>query len=206
MTPSSSAPEPSVPDGVTADGWECVERRSGVRFELPTMRVSDHTLVYEDEALAEAAPATTKAGDPVSWRFFFATALSFEPPLPPVTGTATTLPTVLREGRKAFEDELAERGVEDVERRRSERTRTRDRNRLTLTPYRGRLEVSVDDADDPCQVPVAGYLGVWVADGAFRMAGGGYPERSLASALPSGPETDPHAFRDELLSLIRGTG
>jgi hypothetical protein len=193
-------PAPSIPS-LDEREWELVEEREGVRFERPTMRVLAHTLVYDDRALAAQVREAT--GVDHAWRFFFATRLGFEPPLPPLTGTASAYGTVQSAARDAFVEDLRDRGVEAVERGRTERIRTETRDRVSLTRYRGRLRLDVED--NPVSVPVAGLLGVWTHDGAFRLAGGGYPEQSLSTVLDGAPETDPVAFREELVDLVRGT-
>jgi hypothetical protein len=165
------------------------------------MRVRAHTVVYGDASLREAVRAATGVDD--TWRFFFATRLGFEPPLPPVTGTASVYGGVRREARDAFVDDLRERGIADVERGRSERMRTETGDRVSLTRYRGRYRL--DHEGETVEIPVAGALGVWTHDGSFRLAGGGYPDHSLATLLPGAPATDPTAFRNELLDLLRGT-
>jgi hypothetical protein len=196
----SSPPAPSVPS-LTEQGWERTDEREEVRFELPTMRVLAHTLVYEDTALRARVAAAT--GVDHTWRFFFATRLGFDPPLPPLTGNASVYGTVRSEARDAFVDDLRGRGVDRIERGRTERARTETRDRVSLTRYRGRYRL--ETGGNPVDVPVAGLLGVWTHDGDFRLAGGWYPDQSLAATLDGAPETDPNAFRDELLDLVRGT-
>ncbi|WP_372911013.1 hypothetical protein [Salinigranum sp.] len=196
----SSPPAPSVPS-LTEQGWERTDEREEVRFELPTMRVLAHTLVYEDTSLRARVAAAT--GVDHTWRFFFATRLGFDPPLPPLTGNASVYGTVRSEARDAFVDDLRGRGVDRIERGRTERARTETRDRVSLTRYRGRYRL--ETGGDPVDVPVAGLLGVWTHDGDFRLAGGWYPDQSLAATLDGAPETDPNAFRDELLDLVRGT-
>ena len=195
----SSPPAPSVPD-LGERGWTLDEEREEVRFELPTMRVLAHTLVFSDAALRARVREAT-ALDP-TWRFFVATRLGFEPPLPPLTGNASVYGSVRSEARDAFVEDLRDRGVEGIERGRTERLRTETRDRVSLTRYRGTCRL---DRESEAVVPVAGALGVWTHDGDFRLAGGGYPETSLSTTLDGAPETDPNAFRDELVVLVRGT-
>jgi hypothetical protein len=165
------------------------------------MRVLAHTLVYEDTTLRARVAEATNVDH--TWRFFFATRLGFDPPLPPLTGNASVYGTVRSEARDAFVEDLRGRGVDRVERGRTERVRTETRDRVSLTRYRGRYRL--ETGDGPVDVPVAGLLGVWTHDGDFRLAGGWYPDQSLAATLDGAPETDPNAFRDELLDLVRGT-
>ena len=207
----STPPAPGLP---AFDGreWVRTDERVDVRFELPTMRVLAHTLVYEDDALRERVREAT--GIDHAWRFFFASRLDFEPPLPPLTGTASVYGSVRSEARNAFVSDLRERGVASIDRGRTERTRTETGDRVSLTRYRGRYRFDGgdggDDGDDgrngdTLDVPIAGLLGVWTHDGDFRLAGGCYPEVSLATLVEGAPATDPNAFRDELVDLVRGT-
>jgi hypothetical protein len=191
-------PAPSIPS-LDERGWERTDERREVRLELPTMRVLAHTLVYEDTALRVRVRETT--GVDHTWRFFFATRLAFDPPLPPLTGNASVYGTVRSEARQAFVEDLRARGVDRIERGRTDRPRTETGDRVSLTRYRGRYRLEREGVD----VPVAGVLGVWTHDGDFRLAGGWYPDQSLAVTLSGAPETDPNAFRDELLDLVRGT-
>jgi len=187
---------PTPPDPLP-DGWVLVERETRTRFELPTMDVREHTLVYEDEGLRTRVREATAVDR--TWRFLFASALSFRPPLPPVTGPASMYATVAAEARDGFAADLRDRGVRDLDRRRTERTRTASGDRVQLTPYRGRLPVR--EFDRP--VDVAGWLGIWITDGSFRLAGGGYPEAGLEV---DDVAIDGSRYRDELLDLIRRVG
>jgi hypothetical protein len=190
-------------------GFELVEETTRTRLSLPTTTVREHTRLYEDRALRAAV---REAGGPDrTWRFFFATGLTFAPPLPPLTGTATAFPSVASEARRGFESDLEDRGIRDVTRRRRERIRVGTGDRASLTPYRGRLGVAPDDGDASNDggaaagdLPVAGWLAVWTRDGAFRLAGGGYPEAVPPTPRPLDPEPDPATFREDLLDAVRG--
>jgi hypothetical protein len=152
--------------------------------------VREHTRLYADTDLAERTRAAGGPGDPL--RFFFAAGLSFHPPLAPVVGVASALPTVAREARRAFAEDLRARGVADVERTNRERARTETGDRVRLTGYRG--TVRIGDRD----VPAAGWVGVWATGGAVRVAGGGYPEAPVP-----GVDHDPAGDRRALLGLVR---
>ena len=70
---------PSPPAALDTAGWDLYEQTSDVVFSLPTAEVSEHTLVYEDNALrADIREMTGGALDRV-WRFFFATRLTVSP-------------------------------------------------------------------------------------------------------------------------------
>lgn len=188
MSDDSATARPVVAVGrLPGENWTLSEESTRDR-RFGTTRAVERTVVYVDENLGRRVAATT--GDDRPWRFFFASTLAFDPPLPPITGTASTFPTVAREARSAFEDDLRERGLSDLTRRRRERIRVASGNRASLYPYRGRLR----DAD----VDVAAFLTVWTVGREFRLAGGGYPEQ-----LPGGLDAAPSDYRDELFDLVR---
>jgi hypothetical protein len=195
----------TVDEDALPPGFERVEETTRTRLSLPTTTVREHTRLYDDRALRRAI---REAGGPDrTWRFFFATGLTFEPPLPPLGGTATAYPSVAREARDGFESDLQARGVRDVSRRRRERLRVDTGDRASLYPYRGRVDARPPngDAGEPTDdVPVAGWLAVWTRDGAFRVAGGGYPEATPPTPRPLQVEPDPDRFREELLEAVRG--
>jgi hypothetical protein len=199
---SDEAAFPDLPDDRHAEGgWTETERSVETVFRLPTARVRGATVVFDDERTRRALREATGADQRL--RFFFATGLSFEPPLPPGTGPAMALPSIRTEAKSNFADQLRERGLTDVSRGRSERVRVDSGDRAQLTGYEARLPVDGLDA----AVDVAGWLGVWHGDG-FRIAGGAYPDRPLATTLdveePSEALTRERTdYRDELLDLIR---
>jgi hypothetical protein len=185
-------PFPTVPRRrLDAGGWEQTDRREAVRFQLPTLTVREHTLVYEDAALPE------RTGLDQSLRFFFASRLTFDPPLPPFTGPASMASTVSREARRGFAEELRSRGVADLGTGRRERFRVATGDRARLFPYRGRVQHAATDGLD-----VAASLAVWTHDRTFYLAGGGYPEQ-LPGRSGDGDEASTTAFRTELLDLVR---
>ena len=60
--------------------------------------------------------------------------------------------------------------------------------------------------NDTQVLPVTGWLGIWIHDGEFRLAGGAYPDRPLAEVLGVADdrlETGATVYREELLDLIR---
>ncbi|PSP41925.1 hypothetical protein BRC68_13480 [Halobacteriales archaeon QH_6_64_20] len=205
---------PSVPDERLAEGgWTLVEETSETRFEMPTMRVVGYTRLYEDAELREATRERTGIDRP--WRFFFAARLAFEPPLAPGIGPAMVYGSVSTEAKREFATDLESRGFRDVSRSRGGRIRTETDDRASLTKYDAsyRLDpagegASIENAtrDDRRTLPVTGWLAVWVHENAFRLAGGAYPERSLASVLDVADErleSGSTAYREELLDLVR---
>ncbi|RXK50393.1 hypothetical protein [Halorientalis pallida] len=199
--------------------WELRSRSEDTVFRTPTATVRGHTLVYDD---ADLRTALERAGvgdhlDPGGegtlvdvadddtggfCRFFFATALSFRPPLAPGIGPASMRGPIVRESRESFLDDLRTRGFESVERGRRQRVRTDTGDRATLT------KVTAAYPLDGGRLDVEGWIAVWSRGGSFRIAGGAYPTRGLADLLDTLPEDgrpqiDPGNYRDDLLGLIR---
>lgn len=213
---------PTVPqDRLRAGGWELWSKSERTVFRLPTVSVIGYTLVYVDARLQDAVEAAG-AGDVLAqasgdgdrlveteedpWRFFFATALSFRPPLTAGIGSASLLPLVTAQARRAFVADLEARGFEAIDRERTQRVRVESGARGRLSRFTARLPL--ESADAPTRIDVEGWLAVWMTDGSFRIAGGAYPifgMDALLSALPASerPRTDPGAFREEVLELIR---
>jgi hypothetical protein len=193
---------PDVPtDQLRDGGWELVDESVETVFQLPTARVEGATKVYDDAETREAV--RDAVGFDHQWRFFFATALSFTPPLAPGIGPAMILPTVRSEAQSAFADELGDRGFESVERGRRERVRVDSGDRARLRTYSAELDLEAVDAT----LSITGWVGVWHGDG-FRIAAGAYPNRSLVTLLdvenpPEPLQRSPSDYRAELLDLIR---
>ncbi|WP_254537386.1 hypothetical protein [Halomarina litorea] len=197
--PPSSLPD--VPERLLDDGgWTLVEEREETLFRLPTARVRGYTTLYEDGDLREGIERVADVDR--QWRFFFATRLSFIPPLAPGVGPAMLTPTVQSEARRRFADDLRERGFEAVSRGRTERIRVRSGGRAYLQSFEARLPVGVAGVET---VDVEGWLGVWTTTGEFRLAGGAYPTDlpGLGDALGVPDLPDASECREELWRLIR---
>lgn len=217
---------PTVPkERLAESGWDERVRAESTVFQTPASSIVGRTVLYDDralrQALAEAGFEDLLAGRAESggrrlvetsddggyWRFFFATALSFRPPLAPGIGPASMLPTVVTEARRTFTDDLEARGFRDVERGRSQRVRTDSGDRARLAKVTASYPLEIDAAE---QLDVEGWIGVWHGSG-FRIAGGAYPVSGLDGLLvetveSERPATDPNGYRSELLDLLRGVG
>ncbi|WP_255197033.1 hypothetical protein [Halorarius litoreus] len=194
MSTDRTAAAPVVPtERLDSGGWELQEETTDTVFQLPTVTVEGHTLLYEDAALRERVHERT--GVDQTWRFFFATALTFSPPLAP--GLAPLVKsTVASEAQRTFAKDLRERGFSEVDRGRSQTIRI-DGDRARLSNFRAIYPLETDGRTVDLQV--AGWLAVWNGDG-FRLAGGAYPEAGFQAVEE---QRDAGAYRDELLSLIR---
>lgn len=197
---------PEIPDGpLAASDWALVEETTETLFGLPTVRVEGHIRLYEDVTVREDVRAATDGNLDMPWRFFFTTRLSFRPPLAPAIGPAIVLPSVVTEARRAFADDLEARGFRAVNRGRTQRTRTGMGERLRLTKYTARYHV--EWRGQKHTIDIEGWLGIWIQNGEFRLAGGAYPTRgfdALLTSLGLDRVTDPRDDREELLALIRG--
>jgi hypothetical protein len=211
---------PDVPEEAIPEGWERRVRSEETVFSISTIAVVGRTLLYADADLAASLdvlgvtkPASGTDGDGPDrlvaagdvWRFFFATALSFRPPLAPGIGPAAVYPTVLSEARRSFAEDLQARGFEEVDRERAERVRTETGDRARLAKFTATLPVREGTATDGA-VPIEGWLGVWTHSGSFRVAGGAYPAAAPADLLSGDAEAstvDPGEYREELLAMIR---
>ncbi|MFB6309029.1 MAG: hypothetical protein ABEH35_06840 [Haloarculaceae archaeon] len=207
VSPNREGPAfPTVPETDLADGgWNETDATVETVFQLPTASVEGATLVYDDERTRGAVREA--AGIEFQWRFFFATRLTFRPPLPPGIGTAMVLPTVRSEARQAFADRLRDRGFTDIDRGARERFRVASGERARATKYRATLEPGEIGGGLDTPLPVEGWVAVWNADG-VRIAGGAYPARPLADVLavsdgPAPLDRTAGEYREELLGLIK---
>ncbi|MDS0281237.1 hypothetical protein [Haloarcula onubensis] len=202
---SPDAAVPVVPETrLRRGGWELTDEYVETVFQLRSAAVTGATRLYDDVRTRAAAEAAS--GVDRQWRFFFATALTFRPPLAPGIGPKMILPTVRSEAQSAFADELRERGFERVSRGRRERARTDGGDRLHLRSYTAELPLARAGAT----LSITGWVGVWHADG-FRIAAGAYPDRPVGELLRVDDPDDPltrsaTAYREELLDLIRAVG
>jgi len=196
------AADPDVPETRLArGGWELTDKRVETVFQLQRATVVGTTKLYDDVRTREAAMAAADIDQ--QWRFFFATALTFRPPLAPAIGPMLILPTVRSEAGSAFADELRGRGFEHVASGRRERARTDSGEKLHLRSYTAELPLERAETT----LSITGWVGVWHADG-FRIAAGAYPDRPVGEILgladPDEPlARPPSAYREELLGLIR---
>ena len=194
MGTESRVGPPALPrDRLDRDDWSLVEDEVETLFSLPTARVEGRTQVYEDADLRAAVEAAT--GVDHMWRFFFATRVSFTPPLP--TGVAPLIRSrVASEARGAFTDDLVDRGFERVAKGETNRARVRSGARAEFTPFKTTYTLP-----DGRTLEVEGFLAVWSDDG-FVISGGAYPA-DLDATLSTDTGADADDYRSELLELIR---
>lgn len=203
MTPSP----PSVPESALDDGgWAFVDESTETLFELAGMRIRGTTVEYEDERTREALRDATDDALDHRIRFFAATRLAFQPPLP--AGTVSMVaPTLRREANERFADRLRERGLVAVEQGRSERIRVADRTRARLTKYTAADPLDGPSDDAGTDLPLACWIAVWTGSSDATIVTGGYPTVELATQFGlDGPDLlarSPDSYRDEFISLTR---
>lgn len=206
MTGDESRTEDETPDAyptipaerLTSTGWSLRDTRTEIRARVAGFVVTAHERRYEDDRLRDAV---SEAGGPDHlWRLFYATRLSFSPPLPPVVGPTLALPTVKRAARETFAEVLRAEGLTDVQQREDEPFENDFGQRATRTRYTATLPV--ETALDRCDVPMEAWIAIW-QHGSVLLAGGLYPNEPLEDVLDlPGCEFDPTASREELQSLI----
>jgi len=198
--------DPPYPEiGADFEGWELVEESVETVFRLPSARVRGATRRYEDVATRRAVREATGGEIDHEWRFVAATRLGFVPPLPPGTLPSMVRPMVASNARRAFGDRLVDRGLDDVEKRRTERIRIGNGSRTRFARY---------DATDRVAgraVRVTGWVGVWHDGGSFFVVTGGYPDAVLGTALelddpPPMLQTAPSAYQAEFAEAVRSLG
>lgn len=195
--------DPSYPDlQVTGEEWALADESVDTLFQLPAITVRGATRQYEDVGMRDALREVTSDDIDHKWRFIAGTRLSFSPGLPPGTLPASILPTVRSEARRSFKEQIGDRGVENVQKRRRERMRVGSGNRARLTSYDGAIFV------DGTEVPVTGWVGVWHDRPDFFVVTGGYPAVPLSDVFDvttddAALQLTPTQARDEFFSVLR---
>lgn len=163
MAPTAPPPVPEA--DLETRGWTRADDRTETVFEGLGVTVRSRTLVYEDRALRTAVVG---AGGPDRlWRFLFVSHLEMVPP--PVLGVhAAIRPYVLRAAKRAFAEQLRDRGIERIRTGKTERIELAGDGRARMTPYRGTIAVG-EDTETPT-VDVVGRLALWYDDD-FYLAG-----------------------------------
>lgn len=185
-------------------GWERTEESVETVFELLTARVRATTVRYEDERTRRALEAVSDGRIDESPRFFAATRLAFEPPLPPGTTAAMVGPLLGSEVRRLFAKRLRERGLADVERDGTQRLRVGGRRRATVTKFTATTSLS---GGEP--LPLSCWVAVWTADRHALVVTGAHPAVALVDNFP--PDLDAgdalartgESYREEFFSLLR---
>lgn len=223
---------PSVPMDRLDDGWSLDSDRTGT-FSESTMGITSQgtTVAYVDEALSRELRRETLGTEIDDMRIFFATRIDYDPAvddLPFGLGRGVVLNATRSNARERFETEMADSGLETIERR---DTRTLDVDggpEADLFVYdaaypfdafefeAGGTTVTVDgDA-----VAVEGLLAVWYSrrSGAALVTGAVNPaenyertvERELTQAVDLTLDVDlglrPDSYREESLGLMQSVG
>lgn len=195
---------PEIPEDSVPSGWEHRDRSEDRLFQTLVASVTGKTILYveteieralDESGILERLPSESGSDRLLETEtigpFCFATALSFRPPLAPGVGPATLRPMVESEARRAFAADLRSRGFDEVDEGSRQRVRTQTGDRARLWKYAG------THGTDDGVLSVEGWLGVWVHEGSFRIAGGAYPTSGIDA------EIDPRRVREELIGLVR---
>ncbi|WP_267162381.1 hypothetical protein [Halovenus salina] len=202
MTPDPAPP--TVPTSqLDEGGWERTELSTETIFSLPTVQIRTATVQYADTAAAEALTETRGEEFDGLLRFFAASRLAFDPPLPPGVTPAAIGSMLRKEARRTFKKRLRERGLVDIERDGSQRLRVGNRRRAQVTKFAAAMPLSDG------RLPLACWVAPWTTSDDALIVTGGHPQVGLAEFF--GLETDdprltrsPSAYREEFFSLLRG--
>ncbi|MEF8778398.1 MAG: hypothetical protein V5A36_05750 [Natronomonas sp.] len=189
---ASPAPPPVPEADLEARGWARSDDRTETVFEGLGVTVESRTLVYEDQQLRTAV---VEAGGPDRiWRFLFVSGLEITPP--PAFGMhAAIRPHVNRESKRAFAEELHERGIENVAAGETNQIELAGDTRARMTPYRGTITVEGSERKEPT-VEILGRLALWY-DTKFYIAGCAGPSGAIDGWV------DVDTDGETLASLIR---
>lgn len=205
MTGERDLDFPAVPrDRLEEGGWELAEESVETRFRIPTLTVRGATRLFQDAATRAATDEHVDAD--AQWRFFFATALAFDPPLPPTTTELFVEPSVRAAAKQAFQSDLRERGLTDVRRGPSKRIDHDSGESISLSGFQAVRELHTPEVT----VPITGWVGTWY-DGRFHVSGGAYPTDALGVLLeveepPAVLTRERTEYRAELFELIAAVG
>ena len=201
-TRDGAVPDPVVTDDRIDDGWRLVDDSDGVVFEESfgpvTVRALERTDVYEYVDLAEALAETFDAdGSPV---IFFASRIDIRPAidgLPGGIGRDRFMEEVRPAARAAFRDQLADGGLEDVERADADTVEVAGGHIAAADRFTARFalegETSLPDGTtEPIAdvVEVEARLATWHDGTDVLLAGGAYPTDPVSAVLEralSGP-------------------
>jgi len=179
-------------------GWSLRDTRVEVRARVMGVVARAHELRFEDDRLREHIRS---AGGPDHlWRLFYATRLTFSPPLPPGIGPAMALPKVRTAAREEFAEQLRDEGLVDVEAGDDDRIDVASGTRAKRTRFEATLPVETDAGE--IAIPMEGWIAVW-HDEAMLLAGGLHPTDLSDVLAGTATDFDPAASRDELQTLIR---
>lgn len=187
---TTDPPDPPVPEArLTEAGFELVERRTETLFKMGTVRIEGLTHRYEDNRSSEAAREATAGMLAHPIRFFAVTRLVFQPSLPFGVTLSMFTSTLRREARSSFADQLEDRGLVDVERGASQKTRL-DGSRVRIREFS-----ATDSLGDGRSLSLSFRLSVLTHRGTAVVVTAGFPASSVA---------DQFSLNDPPAALTRG--
>lgn len=225
---------PDVPDEkINEGGWALVDEGTEEVFSDDfaghEITATASTEIYDNERLADRLDEQTLGQVNGQLASFFASRVTFDPDLtnlPGGVGREEVVDRVEAESRETLREQLAEAGIEDVERveEGTLTVDTGDEARRTdvegLFPF-GPIEfpvsedVSIELEGD--ELEITGHLAVWHHEDSVLVAGGAYPaesyeetiSRELSSAIDVTVEVDleldPDAYEAALFDLVTST-
>lgn len=199
-TTIAAVPAPDVPgEQLEAGGWEQTDDSERQVFEREmgtvTVRARARTLRYVDRELTDEVEQKTLGAIATPLSVFAATRIRIRPDfdnLPAGIGRGTVLDAVESNATLQFEDELAERGLENVRRTGEGGFEVDTGETARLTEYAAdytydAMSFEVEEGstvDVPGgSVTVAGALAVWNHGGASYIAAGAYPAENVDESV-----------------------
>ncbi|PSQ15936.1 hypothetical protein BRD00_13065 [Halobacteriales archaeon QS_8_69_26] len=214
---------PGLPPAFADRGWKEVSRDSKDELDLPFFSIRSHNAVYRHESVAHLSELIAVGVD-AGPRSVFTTALEFSPPLSDFgVDPASVFGVARRHARREFARSIREDGLSDVTRTDARWTDRDDGGRARAFRYEvGFPLVPSAVLSDPGGVgslTLRGVLwaGIWPTDDAYAMAGGIYPDETIADAVDrqapgAGAGTDPYVeldratHRREVAAVIQSAG
>jgi hypothetical protein len=196
--------DPAFPDVSTDQSWTLREESVETLFELPAARVRGATRRYDD-AQTRAAVREVTDGLDHQWRFLTVTRLAFAPPLPSGMVLSMVVPIVRQEATRTFAQRLENRGLEEVERRGTERIRIQSNVKARLQRF------GATDTVEHVSFPVTAWLGVWHDQTDFFVVTGGHPAVRIADVLEVQEAVErlqetPAEYRTDFVEQVRTVG
>lgn len=225
---------PQVPQQALEEGgWTLVDQKQRQVLEKDygpvTVKAKAHSIIYEDQQLAERVKQDTLGSVSASLALFSATRIAFSPDLtklPESIGREQFVDQVETNSKAEFESRMADSGLTNIAESETGELAIDTGETARYTGYTAEYEVGTFDVplpnDDSITVDVgslavAGDLAIWVHDGGILVAAGAYPAENYANTL-SKDVTDaisvdvsidlgltPKQYASEVEALITGT-
>lgn len=230
---AAETPPPSVPsDRLDSGGWEQTAENSGTVLEESygpvTLRAVQHTLQYQDAALAQTVADRTLGQVQTALSVWFASRIDFSPNLdnlPASVGQEQIVDQVQANARDQFEQQMKEQGLTNVEETGTGRIdvdtgeTAETVNLSAVFPFEG-ISFAISESESveipAADIEISALLAVWHHGDYVLVSGGAYPaenfEQSIQNDLSEGISVsvdidlglEPDAYRTEVRSLVAG--